>query len=189
MRAGAFAIRTCGWIAWGLILAACAGREVPVGSPEPVLYSWHGDHLAGPLEMTIALSQQRAYFTVGGVDAGWATVATGKEGHETPLGHFTVTEKIVDKYSSHYGRIVDAYGAVIDIDADSRVDRPPPGGHFEHAPMPYWMRLTRYGIGMHAGPIPNPGDPASKGCIRLPKAFAPTLFSRVRVGTPVRIVH
>jgi len=167
----------------------CASRQEAPPQPEPVLYNWHGGGLDGPLKVVIRLSEQRAYFTIGGVPAGWTTVATGKEGHETPLGNFTITEKIVDKRSSHYGRILDADGAVIDIDADSRKDSPPPGGTFEHAPMPYWMRLTRWGIGMHAGPIPNPGDPASKGCIRLPKTLAPVLFARARVGTPVKIVH
>lgn len=116
------------------------------------------------------------------------TVATGKPGHETPQGTFRVLEKMVEKYSSHYGRIVDAWGNVVDDDADARRDRPPPGGRFEPAPMFYWMRLTWYGIGLHAGYIPQPGLPASKGCIRMPKDFAPLLFARVPVGTPVRIV-
>jgi lipoprotein-anchoring transpeptidase ErfK/SrfK len=53
--------------------------------------------------------------------------------------------------------------------------------------MPYWMRLTGSGVGMHAGPIPNPGQPASHGCIRMPLAMAETLFQHVNVGTPVTI--
>ena len=55
--------------------------------------------------------------------------------------------------------------------------------------MPYWMRLTSYGIGMHAGIIPKPGEAASHGCIRLPKELAPVLFESVNVGTPVTITH
>ena len=57
------------------------------------------------------------------------------------------------------------------------------------APMPYWMRLTSYGIGMHGGLIPEPGKPASHGCIRMPKRFVPVLFDSVEVGTPVTISH
>ena len=57
------------------------------------------------------------------------------------------------------------------------------------APMPYWMRLTSYGIGMHGGLIPEPGKPASHGCIRMPKEFVPILFDSVVVGTPVTISH
>jgi lipoprotein-anchoring transpeptidase ErfK/SrfK len=55
--------------------------------------------------------------------------------------------------------------------------------------MPYWMRLTSYGIGMHAGVIPKPGEAASHGCIRLPKPLAPILFEVVKEGTPVTITH
>ena len=53
--------------------------------------------------------------------------------------------------------------------------------------MPYWMRITSWGVGMHAGPIPDPGSPASHGCIRLPHEMARTLFSVVQIGTPVTI--
>ena len=55
--------------------------------------------------------------------------------------------------------------------------------------MPFWMRLTGYGIGMHAGIIPEPGQPASHGCIRLPHNIAPLLFHAVKVGTPVTITE
>ena len=51
------------------------------------------------------------------------------------------------------------------------------------------MRLTSYGIGRHGGLIPQPGEPASHGCIRLPHEFVPVLFDNVRVGTPVRITY
>ncbi len=60
-----------------------------------------------------------------------------------------------------------------------------PGEVYMPAPMPYWMRLTNYGIGMHVGNIPQPGEPASHGCIRMPEEFVPTLFNKVEVGTPV----
>jgi lipoprotein-anchoring transpeptidase ErfK/SrfK len=55
--------------------------------------------------------------------------------------------------------------------------------------MPNWMRLTGYGIGMHAGIIPNPGSPASHGCIRLPQYMSERLFENAVEGTPVTIVQ
>ncbi len=172
-----------------LLFAGCAATsETKKPLPEPVLYEWYGDHLQGPVAITIHKSTQTAEITIGGEPAGWTMVATGKAGYETPSRLYKVIEKLEEKHSSHYGWMVDANGEVIDYDADSRKDRPPPGGKFEHAPMPYWMRLTKYGIGLHAGIIPNPGSPASKGCIRLPKTLAPILFERVQLGTPVRIV-
>jgi len=173
-----------------VIFAGCASREPVVEAPpEPVLYEWHGDALTGPARVVIDLSEQIARVYIGGEYAGWTTVATGRKLHWTPTGNFKITEKVVDKYSTLYGQIVDANGNVVISDADTRKHSAPPGGQFLHAPMPYWMRLTNWGIGMHAGPIPNPGSRASHGCIRLPKKFAPILFSRVKLGTPVKIIH
>ena len=53
--------------------------------------------------------------------------------------------------------------------------------------MPYWMRLTTYGVGLHAGEIPRPGEAASHGCIRLPREFVPQLYEVTKVGTRVRV--
>ena len=72
---------------------------------------------------------------------------------------------------------------------DDARDPVPEGMVYVPAPMPYWMRLTSYGIGMHGGLIPEPGKPASHGCIRLPKEFVPKLFDSVDVGTPVTITN
>lgn len=49
--------------------------------------------------------------------------------------------------------------------------------------MPYMQRLTWDGIALHAGP--NPGFPASHGCVRLPASFAKKLFEITDVGTTV----
>ena len=177
-------------------LAACAPVEVapPPALPAvpvqvPVLYEWHAEGLYGEPSVVIDLQMQRAEVFIGGQYAGWSVVATGKEGFGTPAGDYTILEKVVNKHSTLYGRIVDAAGNTVKADADARRDTPPPGGRFLYAPMPYWMRLTWRGIGMHAGPIPRPGNPASHGCIRLPRAFAIQLYQIVRIGTPVRIIR
>lgn len=49
--------------------------------------------------------------------------------------------------------------------------------------MPYMQRLTWDGIALHAGP--NPGLPASHGCVRLPLAFAKKLFAITSIGSTV----
>lgn len=67
--------------------------------------------------------------------------------------------------------------------------RVPAGGRFIGARMPYWMRITGYGVGMHAGPIPHPGSPASHGCIRLPSSMAETIFQNASVGSRVTIMN
>ncbi|MEI6176681.1 MAG: L,D-transpeptidase [Verrucomicrobiota bacterium] len=134
------------------------------------------------------MSDQIAEFERGGREIGWCYVATGKEGHGTAPGSYSITEKIEDKYSNHYGWIEDEFGNVTDGDAKPS-DRVPKGMVYVPAPMPFWMRITSYGIGMHGGLIPEPGKPASHGCIRMPKEFAPILFDAVNVGTPVTITQ
>jgi lipoprotein-anchoring transpeptidase ErfK/SrfK len=55
--------------------------------------------------------------------------------------------------------------------------------------MPYWMRLTSGGVGMHQGPIPVPGSPASHGCIRVSKTVIADFFAAAQVGMPVRVEY
>lgn len=179
------------------LLAGCAASLAVSCSPLPplepvkaeqVLYEWNDHGGPGKVKVRINLSEQRAYYTRAGQPIGWSYVATGKESHRTPAGSYHITEKIVDKHSNKYGWIEDEFGNVVDGDATSG-QRVPAGCTYVPAPMPYWMRITSYGIGMHAGIIPEPGQPASHGCIRLPKPFAPVLFEAVEVGTPVSIEY
>ncbi len=186
---GAFAAGIC------LALVSCASapsriidKRRPPHKAEYVMYEWYDDQGPGQVKIRINLSEQRANYTRGGRDIGWSYVATGKEGHGTPSGSYRITEKIVDKYSNRYGWIEDEWGNVTNGDAKPST-RVAPGERYVPAPMPYWMRLTSTGIGMHAGVIPRPGETASHGCIRLPKELAPMLFETISVGTPVSITH
>ncbi len=184
-----------------VVFAGCGGarlgQNLPIGafgsggSPgfheviDNVSY-WQGG--AGRPSITINLSEQKAYFYKGDELAGVALVATGKEGYDTPAGTFRIIEKTADKHSDTYGSMVDASGQVVNNDADVRLDPVPPGGAFEGAPMPYWMRIVG-AVGMHQGPIPVPGSPASHGCIRMSKLVAAEFFDNAEVGMPVRIVY
>lgn len=172
-----------------LLLGACAPVEplVPTRA-ERVMYQWYDNGSSEPVSVSIDLGKQIATVYRGDEEIGWSFVATGVEGRRTPAGTFNVTEKIVDKYSNRYGWIEDAEGNVIDNDA-SPGDYVPPGAVYKPAPMPYWMRLTNYGIGMHVGKIPEPGETASHGCIRMPEEFVPTLYEKVKVGTKVKISY
>lgn len=75
-----------------------------------------------------------------------SSVSTGRRGHATPAGVFPILQKARRHRSNLYS----------------------------NAPMPYMQRLTWSGIAIHAGRLP--GYPASHGCIRLPHAFAQSLF-------------
>ena len=160
---------------------------VPEQPAAPVLYEWKGADMPGPIAMRIDLSEQKAGFTRGGQDAGWTYVASGISGHRTPTGSFRITEKVEDKYSSSWGVMVDAAGNTVNRDAKNGRDAVPDDGEFVGAPMPFWMRFNGP-IGMHAGFLPNPGQPASHGCVRLPREMAEILFGVSVIGTPVKVV-
>lgn len=173
-----------------LISTSCGigGTSLPSKRADRVLYQWHDDAGPGRVAIRISLPDQIAEFERGGHEIGWCYVATGKEGHGTSPGSYRITEKIEDKYSNRYGWIEDEFGNVVDGDAKPS-DRVPEGMVYVPAPMPHWMRITANGIGMHGGMIPEPGKPASHGCIRMPKEFARIVFDAVPVGTPVTITR
>jgi hypothetical protein len=106
----------------------------------------------------VSLTDQRLYAYHGGQLIAWSNVSSGRAGHETPTGAFTVSQKDVDHHSSLY----------------------------DNASMPFFLRLTDGGVGLHAGFLP--GYPASHGCVRLPLGMARELYQRVDPGTPVEII-
>lgn len=137
------------------------------------------------VSMEISLGEQRGLLLVRTAVAMDFPVATGKKSHPTPTGEFTIRAKEKNYSSNLYGKIYDALDVVVVSDADTRADQVPEGGRFEGATMPYWMRLTDTGVGMHIGYVP--GRPASHGCIRLKRDSATEVFELVKVGTPVVI--
>lgn len=155
--------------------------------PAAPLFRWWGDDLSGPAAIRVDLDEQKATIYRGGREAGWTVLASGTTSHPTPTGTFYVMEKIPDKVSNTYGVIVNGAGEVVNWDAKAGATPVPAGCRFVGAQMPYWMRITSRGVGMHAGDIPEPGLPASHGCIRLPRGFAETLYRVVDIGTRVTI--
>jgi L,D-transpeptidase-like protein len=139
------------------------------------------------VSLEISLSEQRGLLLVRSAIAMDFPVATGKKSHPTPSGSFTIRAKEKNYFSNLYGKIYDAQNVVLVGDADSRTDSVPEGARFEGAIMPYWMRLTDSGVGLHVGYVP--GRPASHGCIRLKRDAATEIFELVRVGTPVVIAE
>jgi len=108
--------------------------------------------------IVVSIADQSLYAYNGQQLVAYSNISSGKPGHETPTGTFTVSEKDPDHHSNLY----------------------------ENAPMPFYMRLTDGGVGLHAGFIP--GYPASHGCVRLPYGMARELFQHVESGTPVDII-
>ena len=137
----------------------------------------------GNSHLRISLSKQRVYLMTGDQVYIDAPISSGKAGHSTPRGSFSVLEKDADHRSSIYGNFVDRKGRVVRAGVSTRIDSAPSGTHYEGAPMWWFCRLTNGGVGMHIGILP--GYPASHGCIRLPAEIAPIIYSRVRIGTRI----
>lgn len=186
---------TCLPLYLAVFLASCNSTSrkgqtsAHLGKNEPFkMYEWNGDNVAGPPSIVIRLDEQKAIFYRGKKQVGWTYVASGKPSHPTPPGQYAVMERTTDKVSNRYGMLLDAKGDVLMSDYNTSKDAMPEGAQFKPARMPYFMRLTNDGVGMHAGKIPKPGATASHGCVRLPNYIAGKFFENVRVGTPVTIL-
>jgi len=156
-------------------------RQVPITTNAAVLATITPDNA----HVIVSLTKQRAYLMNGdeiGIDS---PISSGKRGHTTPNGSFSVLEKDKDHRSSIYGDYVDTSGRVVKGGVSARIDSAPSGTHYVGASMKWFMRLTGEGVGMHVGILP--GYPASHGCIRMPEPAAAQFYSHVKVGTPVRV--
>ncbi|GAC1333099.1 MAG: L,D-transpeptidase family protein [Beijerinckiaceae bacterium] len=115
--------------------------------------------IVGPLIIVVSVNRQRLTVYDGDRPIATSPVSTGKEGHETPYGVFSVIQK-------------------------ERLHR---SNLYNDAPMPFMQRITWSGVALHAGPLP--GRAASHGCIRLPPAFAGRLWDMTKVGVRVIVAH
>ena len=135
-------------------------RRLPFGSPvsamKPGDYTWAPERAPdGAVMLIVSIPEQHAYVYRHGELIAVSTCSTGRKGHRTPTGVFTVLQKDADHVSSTY----------------------------KGAKMPYMERLTWSGIALHAGNLP--GYPASHGCIRLPYDFSKLLFGISHLGIAV----
>ena len=142
----------------------------------------------GNTRVEIILSLQRARIYKDDEIALDYPIASGRKTFPTPPGRYRIVEKVQRKKQSNlYGTIYDSEGNIYKNDADITEDEVPEGGEFQGAAMPYWMRLTWKGLGMHQGKVPR--YPASHGCVRIPSKVASEIYASLSVGTPVSIVR
>lgn len=109
----------------------------------------------GPVTVYVDVARQLATVYRNGARIAVTTVSTGKKGHDTPTGVFSILQKDAKHRSSTYN----------------------------NAPMPYQQRLTWDGVALHAGGLP--GYPESHGCVHLPMEFAKKLFATTDMGGTV----
>src|SRR5881296_1993101 len=125
---------------------------------KPGEYVWEPERAPeGPLLIVASTTEQVAYVYRNGIRIARSSVSTGRPGHRTPTGVFTILEKEVHHTSSIY----------------------------KGAEMPYMERVTWGGIALHAGDLP--GYPDSHGCVRLPLEFSKLLFGVTMKGATVII--
>lgn len=125
---------------------------------KPGDYTWHPDRSPdGPITIVVSVPEQLVFVYRNGIRIAVSTCSTGKAGHDTPTGVFTILQKDRDHHSSIY----------------------------DDASMPNTERLTWSGVALHAGGLP--GYPSSHGCVHLPLKFSSLLFSITTVGTAVII--
>ncbi len=107
------------------------------------------------LQIVVSLGRQRMTVYQDGRQISRSSVSSGKAGHRTPTGVFS----IIQKRRYHRSNI------------------------YSGAPMPYMQRITWSGIALHEGRLP--GYAASHGCVRLPSRFARQLFKTTKMRTHV----
>ena len=135
--------------------------------------------------IVVSIPKQRAYLMIGDNIAADGPISSGKRGHSSPTGHFSVLEKDPNHHSSLYGDFVDSRGRTVRAGVSARIDSAPSGTRFSGAAMKWFLRLTGDGVGMHIGILP--GYPASHGCIRESSEGAKLFYDHVKVGTPVDV--
>lgn len=145
----------------GASKAGLAGSSIPLTSSEYVLpgkFEWEPDlSPEGPVSITVNLSLQKLEVFRGGTLIARSSISSGRAGHSTPVGTFSILEKELIHHSNLY----------------------------DNAPMPFMQRLTWHGVALHAGNLP--GCPASHGCIRLPSEFAKRLYQITSRGDEVTV--
>jgi lipoprotein-anchoring transpeptidase ErfK/SrfK len=127
-------------------------------SLSPGQYRWvEAMPTEGEARVVVDLMSQLFYVYRGEQLVGVSTISSGKKGKETQLGYWAVLTKKKKGFSRKY----------------------------DNAPMPFMQMYDPMGLAFHAGP--NPGYPASHGCVRLPLKFAERLYDMTKIGTKVII--
>lgn len=138
----------------------------------------------GRASIVVDLGEQEAYLYRGKHRTASSRISSGREGHRTPTGSFSVIRKDEDHRSSLYGNYVNDSGRIVKANVDSRKDSRPRGSRFVGAAMPFYVEFSP-SYGLHQGYLP--GVPASHGCIRMPYWKARQFYEAARIGTSVTV--
>lgn len=130
----------------------------------------------GATYIEVDITAQHMWYIVNGAPVFECDIITGRPGMDTPVGLFTVLEKLSPKVLR--GNIV------------------PETGQPEYiTPVTYWARVTWSGVGFHdcywhsvfGGEIYKTSG--SHGCINMPPSAAAEFYGLISVGCPIVIHH
>ena len=130
----------------------------------------------GATYVEVDIVAQHMWYIVDGAVAFESDIVTGSPGRDTPIGLFTILEKLSPKVLR--GNIVPATGKPEYV-----------------TPVKYWARITWSGVGFHdatwqpafGGELYKQGY-GSHGCINMPLNAVAQFYQMIAVGCPV-IVH
>lgn len=130
----------------------------------------------GATYVEVDIAAQHMWYIVDGAVAFESDIVTGSPGRDTPIGLFTILEKLSPKVLR--GNIVPATGKPEYV-----------------TPVKYWARITWSGVGFHdatwqpafGGELYKQGY-GSHGCINMPLNAVAQFYQMIAVGCPV-IVH
>ncbi len=150
-------------------LAGCA--TTPLGKPYHV--TAYKPHNPGAVRVKVSTSTQHIYVMEGDRCLMAVQGCVGENG-ATPLGHFSVINKIRSKRSGTFGFTSSGQPA------DAHKGQSVAVGY----PMGFWVEFAP-AYGFHEGFVWS--IPRTHGCIRLHKEAAARLFALTKIGTPVDI--
>ena len=133
---------------------AAPGADPDYASLQPGQFLWHPERAPkGPVAIIVSIPKQLVFVYRNGILIGVSTCSTGKPGHSTPAGVFTILHKAKVHTSATYGE-----------------------------PMPDMETLTWKGIALHVGDLPGyPDSMAAFICRRtLPTTSTPSRRSERR---------
>ena len=143
-----------------VFLSTVAHVKEPKRSHKNVVKQWYLEQAqSGPVQLIVSLPDQKMNVYRNGQHIVETRISSGRPGHSTPGGVFSILEKRREHYSNLY----------------------------DWAPMPHMQRLTWSGVALHGGNVSR--GFASHGCIRLPFGFAKKLFRYTKRGAHVIIAH
>ena len=149
------------------VLPTASPAEAPTGTvPEPRTLNPDSANPAGRL-IEVSIEEQRLTAWRDGKIVYRFVISTGREGYETPPGHYKILEKYKDRWSRKWSVWMPYAMRFFE-------------GYFIHQ-LPH-KDGSSYNIG-----ATKLGTPDSHGCIRVDVGDAEQLFRWAKVGTPVWI--